>query len=354
MVAATEGDSSAQPPPWTRLLARFRDPSLVRSCMEILITAVPFAVLWIACWLSFHYAFWPGLVLIVPTGLFLMRLFMIQHDCGHGSFFRARSANDWVGRVLGVLTLTPYDHWRHTHALHHAGVGNLERRGIGDIHTLTVAEYQALGRGRRLLYRVYRSPLVLFGLGPAFLFLLQNRVPTSMTGAGWRVWIGPMATNAVTLIIAGLLIWLVGPLAFFAIHLPVALLAASLGVWLFYVQHQFEETSWEHDAEWAHPDASLHGSSYYDLPQPLRWFTANIGVHHVHHLNSRIPYYRLQEVLRQHPELKAIGRLTLMTSLRCVSLVLWDQSRKRLVSFRQMRLNAAADRREAANQPMRG
>ncbi|MEO8669062.1 MAG: fatty acid desaturase, partial [Bauldia sp.] len=251
--------------------------------------------------------------------------------------------NDWVGRVLSVVTLTPYDHWRHTHAIHHAGMGNLERRGIGDIRTLTVAEYQALGPGSRFLYRLYRHPLVLFGVGPAFLFLLQNRVPTSMAGAGWRVWIGPMATNLATLALAALLVWLVGPGAFFAVQLPVALLAASLGVWLFYVQHQFEETSWEHDADWKHPDASLHGSSYYDLPQPLRWFTANIGVHHVHHLNSRIPFYRLPEVLRLHPELKTIGRMTLLESLRCVPLVLWDQRRKRLISFRQMRLNAAAD-----------
>jgi omega-6 fatty acid desaturase (delta-12 desaturase) len=312
------------------------------------LTALPFVILWTATWLSFHYRFWPGLILVVPAALFLVRLFMIQHDCGHGSFFRARAANDWVGRVLGVVTLTPYDHWRHTHAIHHAGMGNLERRGIGDIRTLTVGEYEALSRPRRILYQVYRHPLVLFGLGPAFLFLLQNRVPTGMTGDGWQVWIGPMATNAATLALGGLLVWLIGAGAFFTVHMPIALLAASVGVWLFYVQHQFEETSWERDADWTHPEASLHGSSYYDLPQPLLWFTANIGVHHVHHLNSRIPYYRLPEVLRLHPELKTIGRLTLLTSLSCVRLVLWDQSRKRLVSFRQMRLNAASERRHAA------
>jgi omega-6 fatty acid desaturase (delta-12 desaturase) len=232
--------------------------------------------------------------------------------------------------------LTPYDQWRLTHAGHHAGVGNLGRRGIGDIRTLTVGEYSVKSRWRRFGYRIYRSPFVLFVLGPAFLFLLQNRIPLTVR-EGWRPWFSPMATNAAILAASLILIEAMGLWVFVAVQLPVALIAATAGVWLFYVQHQFEETSWDRDADWSHPAASLHGSSFYDLPQPLRWFSANIGIHHVHHLSSRIPFYRLPEVLRAHPELSTIGRLTLATSLRCVRLVLWDEEQRRLVSFRQVR-----------------
>jgi omega-6 fatty acid desaturase (delta-12 desaturase) len=292
--------------------------------------------------LLLNQGYWIGLVLVVPAAAFLVRLFMIQHDCGHGSFFRGRVANDWVGRLISVVTLTPYDQWRRTHAGHHATVGNLGRRGIGDIRTLTVREYSARSGWRRFGYRVYRSPFVLFVVGPAFLFLLQNRVPLTL-GNGWRPWISPMATNAAILAASLVLIETAGPWVFLAVQLPVALLASTAGVWLFYVQHQFEETSWEQEADWSHPDASLHGSSFYDLPQPLRWFSANIGIHHVHHLSSRIPFYRLSEVLRTHPELTTIGRLTLMTSLRCVRLVLWDEERRRLVSFRQVRQDKILD-----------
>jgi acyl-lipid omega-6 desaturase (Delta-12 desaturase) len=329
---------------WVRLLGRYRDPSLGRSSAEIAITAFPLVLLFIAMWTSVHHGYWLALALTVPAAAFLVRLFMIQHDCSHGAFFRSRILNDWVGRSIGVLTLTPHDQWRRTHAAHHAGIGNLERRGIGDIRTLTVGEYAGMSRWRRFGYRLYRHPVVLFGLGPAFLFLLQNRVPISLKRGGWRAWLSPMATNIAILAASLILIQIVGIWVFLAVQLPVAILAGTAGVWLFYVQHQFEETSWEGEEDWTHPDASLHGSSFYDLPQPLRWFSANIGVHHVHHLNSRIPFYRLTEVLRTYPELTTIGRLTLLTSLRCVPLVLWDEERKRLISFREMRLNAAAAR----------
>jgi omega-6 fatty acid desaturase (delta-12 desaturase) len=340
-------DESSRPVAATRELAgslmRFRDPNPRRSSVEIFITAVPLIALWIMMWGSLALGYWLCLLLAVPAAGFLVRLFMIQHDCSHGALFRSRRANDWVGRVIGVITLTPYDHWRQTHAEHHAGTGNLDRRGIGDVYTMTVSEYAGLGRRQRLMYRLYRHPLALFGIGPAYLFFLQHRVPRGMMRKGWRPWFTTMATNAAIIALSGVLVWLIGLGAFIAVHLPVATLAASAGVWLFYVQHQFEDTYWKENEAWTHAQASLTGSSFYDLPAPLRWLTANIGVHHVHHLNSRIPFYRLSEVMRAHPELGSIGRLTLARSFSCVRLALWDEGRNRLISFREMRINAAAE-----------
>jgi omega-6 fatty acid desaturase (delta-12 desaturase) len=262
---------------------------------------------------------------------------MIQHDCGHGAFFRGRRANDWVGRVIGVLTLTPYDYWRRTHALHHATSGNLDRRGFGDIETLTVAEFRAKTAWQRFRYRLYRHPVVMFGLAPAYLFLLHHRLPVGLMRDGWRPWMSPMATNAGVVVLGAAIIWPVGLGPFLLVQAPITLLAASIGIWLFYVQHQFEETYWEHDEAWSFHESALHGSSHYDLPLVLRWFTANIGLHHLHHLSSRIPYYRLPEVLRDRPELADVGRLTLWESLKSVRLVLWDEERRRLVSFRELR-----------------
>jgi acyl-lipid omega-6 desaturase (Delta-12 desaturase) len=343
MTSSETAAPTAEMRQWSRNLAHFRDPNPKRSVSEIVVTAVPLVGLWVAMWGALYFGYWLSLILAVPAAGFLVRLFMIQHDCSHGALFRSRRANDWVGRVIGVITLTPHDHWRQTHAEHHAGTGNLDRRGMGDVYTMTVEEYASLGFWQRLQYRLYRHPAVLFGLGPAYLFLLQHRVPWGMMLKGWRPWFSTMTTNLAVVAISGILIWLIGFGAFVAVHLPVALLAASIGVWLFYVQHQFEETYWRNAEAWSHPEASLHGSSYYDLPQPLRWLTANIGVHHVHHLNSRIPFYRLPEVLRRHPELKRIGRLTMWESFCCVPLALWDGHRRRLISFREMRRNRSAD-----------
>jgi acyl-lipid omega-6 desaturase (Delta-12 desaturase) len=320
---------------WTRTLARYREPSNARSVFEIVITFVPLAALWALSWAALYFGhYWLSLLIAVPAAGFLVRLFMIQHDCGHGSFFRNRLVNDWTGRAIGVLTFTPYDYWRKTHALHHATSGNLERRGFGDIDTLTVAEYRALSFWGRLRYRAYRHPAVMFGIGPAYLFLLEQRIPAGLMRGGWIPWTSAMATNAAIMIAAGTLVWLVGLWPFLLVQLPIVVIAASIGVWLFYVQHQFEDTHWEHDPDWNLHEAALHGSSHYDLPVVLRWFTANIGMHHIHHLCSRIPYYRLPRVMRDYPELRGIGRLTLLESFRCVRLVLWDESQKRLVSFR--------------------
>ena len=323
-----------------QILASYRQPSNGRGIVEIAITIVPLIALWVLVWATLDLGYWLSLLLAVPAAGFLVRLFMIQHDCGHGAFFSDRRANDWVGGVIGVLTMTPYHFWRRTHAAHHATSGNLDRRGMGDIDTLTVREYRALSALGRLRYRLYRHPIVMFGIGPAYLFLLQHRLPVGLMRAGWQPWLSTMATNLAIALIVATLIWFIGIKALLLVHLPIMLLAASAGVWLFYVQHQFETTHWEGDTDWSLHDAALHGSSHYDLPAPLRWFTANIGVHHVHHLCSRIPFYRLPRTLRDHPELRGVSRLTLMQSFGCVRLVLWDETQRRLVSFREARASA--------------
>ena len=318
-----------------RLLSHYRGPRVARSVVEILITAIPFVLLWGLTWAALDAGYWIGLILVVPAAAFLVRLFMIQHDCSHGSFFRSRRANDWVGRVVGVFTLTPHDLWRRSHAIHHASAGNLDRPNIGGIDTLTVREYQALPRWHKLRYRLYRHPLVLFGIGPAYVFLLDHRLPVGFMRSGWMPWVSTQGTNAAILLVVAGMIWLVGLGPFLLVQLPITLLAGVMGVWLFYVQHQFEDTYWRHQDEWSFDEAAIHGSSHYVLPGVLRWLSANIGVHHVHHLCSRIPSYRLPEVLRDHPELRNVGRITLRESLASVWLALWDERKQRLVSIEQ-------------------
>jgi acyl-lipid omega-6 desaturase (Delta-12 desaturase) len=323
---------------WIGILSRYRDPSVRRSIVELVITAVPFVALWLAIWAAWHFGFWyVSLLLAVPAAGFLVRLFMIQHDCGHGAFFRRRATNDWVGRILGVLTLTPYDAWKRAHAIHHGTSGNLDKRGIGDLDTLTVREYRALPFLGRLRYRLYRNPLVLFGLGPIYMFILRHRLPLGPTLAHWRAWISPMATNlGIAAVVAGLM-WLVGVRIFLLTQVPITLIAGSIGIWLFFIQHQFDDTFWAASESWNVQDAALRGSSYYVLPGALSWLTANIGIHHVHHLYARIPYYRLPQVLREQVRLAQASRVSLLESVRCARLALWDEYGKRLVSFRSAR-----------------
>ncbi|WP_205944569.1 fatty acid desaturase [Pelagibius litoralis] len=330
--------ASAGPKQWAQTLAGYRDPNHSRSIFEIAVTVLPFTGLWLLSWAAIHYGYWPLAIFpAVLAAVFLVRLFMIQHDCGHGAFFRSRLANDWVGRAISVLTLTPYDGWRQAHAVHHASTGNLDRRGVGDIDTLTVREYQALTYWGRLRYRLYRHPIVMFGIGPAYIFVLQHRLPHIVTRNRRQAWFNAMATNLASAAVIATVIWFIGFGPFLLVQLPITLLAASIGVWLFYVQHQFEGTFWAEDPEWDLHEAALHGSSHYDLPHPLRWLTANIGMHHLHHLCSRIPYYRLPRVMRDHPDLKSVGRLTLWQSLSCVRLTLWCETTRRLISFREAR-----------------
>lgn len=329
--------TSADARDWLLALARYREPDLWRSVFEIAVTIGAFVALWGLAWASLSVGYWLTLVVTVPAAGFLVRLFLIQHDCGHGAFFRKRLSNDWVGRVLGVLTLTPYDVWRRSHAIHHATSGNLDHRGIGDIDTLTVREYLSRSFWGRLGYRLYREPLVMFGIGPSYIFVLKHRLPFGFMRAGWRPWVSAMGTNVGIIVISAGVIWAIGLGPFLKVQLPVTALAASIGVWLFYVQHQFEETVWAPAEGWNQHEAALYGSSHYDLPQPLKWMSANIGIHHVHHLYSRIPFYRLPQVLRDYPELAAIRRLTLRQSFACVKLKLWDESHQRMVTFREAR-----------------
>lgn len=326
---------------WVPLLAKYRDPSVVRSSFELGVTAGAFFGMWaLALWaltVSVPLAF----AIACVNGVWLVRMFLIQHDCGHQSFFKSRAANDWLGRLIGVFTLSPYDVWRRTHSIHHAHAGNLDHRGIGDVVTLTVAEYQARSRFGRLKYRLYRHPLVMFVVGPAYLFLLEYRLPMGLMTAGRRYWISAMSTNLALAAALTLLVIFGGWTALFAIFLPTTVVACTIGVWLFFVQHQFEETYWGREPDWQVHDAALMGSSHYVLPQPLRWLTANIGIHHVHHLYSRVPYYRLPEILRDYPVLADAQVLTLRESLKCARLHLWDEAKLRLVSFREARMVAA-------------
>ena len=345
-MASTEPTSSWSARDWAQAIAPFRHANAARGIFELAVTLPPFVAVWMAMLIaSRNGQFWLSFALAPLAAGLLIRLFIIQHDCGHGSFFPSKLANDWVGRALGVLTLTPYDHWRRSHAIHHATSGNLDRRGIGDIKTLTVREYFARNGRDRLLYRLYRHPLVMFGIGPAYVFLLENRAPAGFIRKGAMPWLSTMTTNAGILFVAALLILCAGFTTFLIVQLPIVVLAATMGVWVFYVQHQFEATTWHEAADWRQSEAALHGSSHYDLPLVLRWFSANIGMHHVHHLSSGVPCYRLPEVLRTYPELREVGRLTLWQSLVCVRLALWDEETRRLVSFREAQAERSAQAR---------
>ena len=322
-----------------RQLDPYKRADTGRSLFELAVTAGPLAALWGLGWAAASAGLWPlALLLTVPAAFFLVRLFLIQHDCGHGAFFAGKAANDWTGRLISVFTLTPYACWKHTHAVHHATSGDLDRRdqGAGDIDTLTVEEYRGLSPLKQFGYRLYRHPLVLFGFGPAFLYFLQQRLPVGQMRQGWWPWASALGNTAAVAAVYGGLIWWLGVGPVLLVTVLSTALAATIGVWLFYVQHQFEGTVWTRSPEWKARGAAFHGSSFYDLPAPLQWLTAHIGVHHVHHLSSRIPFYRLPEVLRAHPELRGYGRIGLKDSFRFARLALWDEQRGRLVGFRDV------------------
>ncbi|MGB7242296.1 MAG: fatty acid desaturase [Sulfitobacter sp.] len=321
---------------WVRILSDYREPNSWRSWFEVAVTVGPFVLLWALAWWSLSISYVLTFAISVVNAAFILRLFAIQHDCGHGAFFKNRTSSDWVGRVLGVVTLTPYDVWRRTHSVHHNTSGNLGRRGMGDVHTLTVAEYRDLTPLKRMIYRLYRHPIILFGLGPGYLFFLQNRIPLGLM-AHVKYWVSAMCTNAAIIVSLLVIIYFGGLMPILLIFLPSTLLAATAGVWLFYVQHQFETTHWESEEDWQLHDAALHGSSHYVLPAVLQWFSANIGIHHVHHLHSRIPFYRLPEVLRDHADLEGGTRMTIRESLVNARLHLWDEDSQQLLSFANAR-----------------
>ncbi len=318
---------------WQKLVARYQVPSSARAWLNLLSTLVPLLGLLVVMSLLPHWFLVPALTLVLAA--FLVRTFVLMHDCGHGSFFRSRRLNAAIGFVTGVFALTPFAAWRREHAIHHATSGCLDERGTGDIHTLTVREYRQLGRWARLKYRAYRNPFVLLGLGPLWM-LVKYRIPRrGMTRADRT---SVIATNAVAL---GLFVaWslLVGWPRMLLVYLPAALIAAAAGIWLFYVQHQYEGVYWARKRDWAYATAAVEGSSYYRLPRVLDWVTGSIGFHHVHHLSPRIPLYNLR---RCHRELALFGAahvLTLRESLRTFRLKLWDEDAGRLVTFREARL----------------
>jgi omega-6 fatty acid desaturase (delta-12 desaturase) len=323
------------PASWRALVAPYVKPDSRRAVFQLLNTGLPFLAVMAAMIVAIDHGIIAATLLFPVGGLLLVRLFMFQHDCGHGSFFSARWANDVLGWVLGVVTFTPYAAWRSSHAVHHATSGNLDRRGIGDLDTLTLAEYRALSPFQRLKYRLYRHPLVLFGLGPGWMFLIRQRLPSSHRLRHWREWVSVLSTDAALAAVLATLLLTLGPGPILLGVLPVVLLAASIGVWLFYVQHQFEDAYWETQRSWDFKSAALQGASFYDLPPVLHWLTGNIGFHHIHHLASRIPNYRLRECHDANPEFQSAPRLSLRQSLHCARLALWDARRQKLVPFKE-------------------
>jgi len=321
---------------WQAIVRKYTQPDLRASIWQLANSFGGLFASLVLMALALHVGYWLTLLLALPAAGFLVRIFIIQHDCGHGAFFKSRRANDLVGQLSSLFTLAPYKFWRKAHAIHHAHHAELEERGIGDVWTMTVGEYRSAPWWKRAVYRVFRNPLFLFVLAPAVNWVLLQRLPLGgqpnwRTGENASVW----WTNAA--IVAGLAGsgLLFGIVPVLAIALPVLVIAASVGTWLFYVQHQFERTYWEHTPEWDYTLAAMRGSSFYELPRVLQWFTGNIGYHHIHHLSPRIPNYNLQRCHDENPVLQRVARLTLLSSLKTVLLALWDENERRLVTFRE-------------------
>ncbi|MDZ4861197.1 MAG: fatty acid desaturase [Candidatus Hydrogenedentes bacterium] len=320
---------------WRAVVARYQKPSHLRSTWQLVNTVIPYFLLLGLMYWSLDYSYLLTLALSIPAAGFLVRIFVISHDCGHGAFFRSRKANDIVGGLTSALCLTPYNYWKHEHALHHASAGNLDKRGHGDIWTLTVREYMAASWKKKLAYRLYRNPIILFGIGAFAVFILEYRIPPKNGNARDKmsVWRTNAAIGAVVLFAA----LTFGVKALMLIQFPIFLLAAAAGAWLFYVQHQFEGVYWAEDKEWDYFSGCVEGSSCYRLPKVLQWFTASIGYHHVHHLSSKIPNYYLENCHRENPPLQQVHQLTLWSSLKCLQFRLWDDEARALLTFADLR-----------------
>lgn len=320
----------------------FRDVSVRRSLTQLFITLGLFFVSFTLAFLSLQVSYFLTLALSIPTGIFLVRLFIIQHDCGHGAFFKSMTANNYLGRFLSVFTVTPYEFWKRAHAIHHASCSNLERRGTGDISTLTIKEYNALPLSARIKYRLYRNPIVLFIIGVPVHFAIIQRIPFWQPLPAKKIWKSVVGLDIALAVVLGGAMYFLGVVPFLMVYLPALAVAAIVGGWMFFIQHQYEDTYWEHNEEWNFHLAGMLGSSYYVLPKILQWLTGNIGLHHIHHLNSAIPNYRLQECLDASPELRAIPiKIKFFESLKCAHLSLWDEDNRRLVSFARARAVAA-------------
>lgn len=325
-----DSTTAISPRSWRPVVAKYETPDVRRSAWQIANSFIPFFVLWYLAYRALEVSYLLTLAVAVLAGGFLMRIFIILHDCGHGSLFRSQNANHFWGVLAGFFTLTPYFRWRHEHAIHHATAGDLDRRGVGDVWTLTVKEYLALPRRQQLWYRFFRNPVVILVLGPLFTFVWSHR----FVGKGAaRERNSVYYTNAVVVaIIAGLSL-LIGVRSFLLVHVPIMWIGGAAGVWLFYVQHQFENTYWARHADWDYVRSAMQGASCYELPKVLQFFSGSIGFHHIHHLGPRIPNYNLERCQRNEPYFKDIVPLTLRTSLKCAGLSLWDEERQRLVGF---------------------
>ncbi|MGD2155371.1 MAG: fatty acid desaturase [Anaerolineales bacterium] len=320
-----------------RAVAKYTRPDLRRAIWQILNTFIPYIALWVLMVVSIKqgYSYWITLALSVVAAALLVRIFILFHDCCHGSFFASRKANRILGYVSGILTFTPFEQWRHSHAVHHATVGDLDRRGVGDVWTLTVEEYQNAPWWQRVAYRVYRHPLIMFGIGPGVAFFFAQRLPAK--GAKKRERRSVMLTNLAIILILVAASLTIGIRTYLLIQVPVMMIAGAVGVWLFYVQHQFEGVYWARHESWEPLLAALQGSSYYKLPKIVQWFTGSIGFHHIHHIQPRIPNYNLQACYDNTPGVQQDQPLTLRKSLACIWMNLWDEKQQKLVSFGSLR-----------------
>jgi omega-6 fatty acid desaturase (delta-12 desaturase) len=322
-------------PTWNQVLAPYVQPRLGRSLLDVATSVVPYLALSVLMYLLLGVSDLLVLALVVPTAGFLVRTFVMFHDCTHGSLMASKRANACIGTLCGLFVLSPFRRWRHDHAVHHAASGDLERRGVGDVFTLTVAEYNARTPRGQLGYRMLRNPLVMFGLGPIFAMIIGPRLV--VRNARPRMRNSVLRTDLALLVIVGVLCWAMGVGNFMLVWAPAAMLAGSAGIWLFYVQHQFEDAYWQRTEDWSYAAAALCGASYLKLPKVLQFFSGNIGLHHVHHLSARIPNYNLQRAHDENPMFHDVPTLSLWNGIRAVALKLWDEERGRMVTFAQAR-----------------
>jgi omega-6 fatty acid desaturase (delta-12 desaturase) len=320
---------------WKEIVLRYQKPSTWRALWQIINTIVPYSLTWYLMYLSLRVSWWLVVPLAVLAGAFLVRVFIIFHDCGHGSFFKSRIANDTVGFIAGILTFTPYYHWRWEHAIHHSAAGDLDRRGTGDVWTLTVQEYLESSRWKKFAYRLARNPVILFVIAPLFLFLVRQRFASPKASRRERHSV--YAMNAGLLAMAAALSTIFGVKAYIIIQLIILLVAGGAGIWLFYVQHQFEGVYWERGEDWSYLSAALEGSSFYKLPRILQWFSGNIGFHHIHHLSPRIPNYNLEKCHKADPLFSNVKAITAIGSLKSFTFRLWDEKGRRLVGYSHLR-----------------
>ena len=320
---------------WKEIVAKYQRPSAAKAIWQIANTLVPYALLWYLMHLSLAVSWWLTAPLAILAGAFLVRVFIIFHDCGHGSFFKSHRANVVWGFLCGLLTFTPFYHWRWEHSLHHATAGDLDRRGVGDVWTLTVQEYLESSRGKRFAYRLARNPIVLFVLAPLYVFLIRHRLPKTAASRRERSSVHWM--NLAILGMVAVMAAIFGLEAYLVIQLTALLVAGSAGFWLFYVQHQFEGVYWERRDEWDYAAAALKGSSFYKLPRVLQWFSGNIGFHHIHHLSPRIPNYNLEKCHQADPLFQTVKPVTLFSSFKSLTFRLWDEQRRKLIGYRDLR-----------------